>query len=161
MAKQIWFDMDGTIAELYKVKDWLKYFELQDRDIYSICLPRNKFQEINETIEALAESGWEVGVITWASRTLDPDEPQEDYNLIYENKLNWLCKYFPALVLHGHFYCIPYGMDKTEMVHDTGDVIYLVDDNKEVRKQWRSKGEHYRTINASRSFLRELQGLVG
>ena len=47
---------------------------------------------------------------------------------------------------------------------DTYEVAYLVDDNKEVRQEWRSHSCEYvkfKTINASRSFVRELEGLVG
>jgi hypothetical protein len=35
-----------------------------------------------------------------------------------------------------------------------------VDDNKEVRHEWRAHGENFKTINASRAYVRELEGLV-
>ena len=57
----IWFDMDGTIAELYKVKDWLSALRSNDWSIYDKCLPRAHFERINAAIEALVENGWQVG----------------------------------------------------------------------------------------------------
>ena len=54
-------------------------------------------------------------------------------------------------------------LDKHE-INSCYEVAYLVDDNKEVRQEWRSHSCEYvkfKTINASRSYVRELEGLVG
>ena len=64
----IWFDMDGTIADLYKVEGWLDSLRALDWSVYSKCAPRHNYQRINTAIEALIENGWQVGVITWASK---------------------------------------------------------------------------------------------
>ena len=37
----IWFDMDGTIAELYKVEGWLEALRSNDWSVYSKCAPRH------------------------------------------------------------------------------------------------------------------------
>ena len=162
--KSIWFDMDGTIADLYKVEGWLPKLRSNDWSVYSECAPRHNYQRINAAIEALIEDGWQVGVITWASKGIGWGK---DLDAITEVKFNWLCKFFPALA-DGHFACIPYGYSKADFLEEKmGDcytVSYLVDDNKEVRQEWRSHSCEYvkfKTINASRSFVRELEGLVG
>lgn len=159
----IWFDMDGTIAELYKVKDWLPALRSNDWSVYDKCLPRAHFERINAAIEALVENGWQVGVITWASKGIGWDR---HLDAIGETKFEWLCRFFPALA-DGKFACIPYGEDKgLYMIHqmntnyDPGNIYYLVDDNKEVRAAWRKHGENFKTINASRSFHRAIEGLV-
>ena len=159
----IWFDMDGTIADLYKVEGWLPKLRSNNWSVYSECTPRHNYQRINAAIEALTANGWQVGVITWASKGIGWGK---DLDKIAEVKFNWLCKFFPALA-DGKFACIPYGYSKADFLEEMGDgytVSYLVDDNKEVRQEWRSHSCEYvkfKTINASRSYVRELEGLVG
>ena len=161
--KSIWFDMDGTIAELYKVEGWLTSLREKDWSVYNECAPRHNYQRINAAIEALVEQGWEVGVITWGSKGIGWSK---DLDEIGEIKFNWLCKFFPTLA-DGHFACIPYGYSKAQYLEEMDDiyaVAYLVDDNKEVRENWRSysnKFEQFKTINASRSYVRQLEGLLG
>lgn len=156
----IWFDMDGTIAELYKVKDWLPALRSNDWSVYDRCLPRAHFERINAAIEALVENGWQVGVITWASKGV---EWGEDLEAIADVKFNWLCQFFPEIA-DGKFACIPYGYSKAQFLEEMGDgysLAYLVDDNKEVRAEWRTHGEQFKTIDASRAFARILEGLCG
>ena len=161
--KSIWFDMDGTIAELYKVEGWLASLREKDWSVYNECAPRHNYQRINAAIEALVEQGWEVGVITWGSKGIGWSK---DLDEIGEIKFNWLCKFFPILA-DGHFACIPYGYSKAQYLEEMDDiyaVAYLVDDNKDVRENWRSysnKFEQFKTINASRSYVRQLEGLLG
>lgn len=160
--KTIWFDMDGTIAELYKVPNWLEMLRTSDWRVYDKCLPRANFERINSAIEALTAHGWQVGVITWASKGISWGM---DCDCIGDVKFNWLTRYFPALV-DGKFACIPYGESKAQFLldmEDAGEVNYLVDDNKEVREDWRAHscpGCVFKTINATRPFHRDLEGLV-
>ena len=162
----IWFDMDGTIAELYKVEGWLQKLRNNDWSVYSECAPRHNYKRINAAIEALIENGWQVGVITWGSKGIDWGR---ELNEISDIKFGWIHKFFPAFT-SGKFACIPYGYSKADFLEEMGDgdceydIAYLVDDNKEVRQEWRSHSCEYvkfKTINASRSFVRELEGLVG
>lgn len=159
----IWFDMDGTIADLYKVEGWLPKLRSNDWSVYSECAPRHNYQRINAAIEALIENGWQVGVITWASKGIGWSKELRE---IAEIKHSWLRRFFPALA-DGKFACIPYGYSKADYLEEMDrcyEVAYLVDDNKEVRQEWRSHSCEYvkfKTINASRAYVRELEGLVG
>ena len=159
----IFFDLDGTLADLYKVEGWLESLRSNDWSVYRKCAPRHNYQRINTAIEALIENGWQVGVITWASKGIGWGK---DLDKIAEVKFDWLCEFFPALA-NGHFACLPYGRRKADFAEEINscyEVAYLVDDNKEVRQEWRSHSCEYvkfKTINASRSFVRELEGLVG
>ena len=112
--KSIWFDMDGTIAELYKVEGWLTSLREKDWAVYDRCIPRHNYQRINNAIEALIENGWQVGVITWASNGIDWGK---ELDAIAEIKFNWLCKFFPALA-NGKFACIPYGYSKADFLEE-------------------------------------------
>ena len=166
--KSIWFDMDGTIAELYKVDNWLMKLRTNDWSVYSECAPRAHANRIRNAVRALVADGWQVGVITWASKGIDWGK---DLDAIAEVKHEWLCQFFPEIA-DGKFACIPYGYSKAKYLTEMGSnysLAYLVDDNKEVRADWRKFGEQrweegfrceFKTIDASRAFARVLEGLV-
>lgn len=155
----IWFDMDGTIYELYRIPNWLERVRQMDMSVFSDGFPRNDYERIDVAVEALSAAGWRVGVVTWAPKGATLHEINE----VGRVKFDWLCRFFPALA-DGHFACIPYGDSKANFVvemESAGDGLnILVDDNKYVRADWRTYGENFKTINASRSFVRELEGLV-
>ena len=161
----IWFDMDGTIYDLYKMHGWLEALRAENWEMaFYAGNPRAHIDRINQAIEALIEAGWQVGVITWAPKGYTRENIALDE--VRDVKFRWLCEFCPALA-DGKFACIPYGESKAEYLldwlHCAGKLNYLVDDNREVREEWRSHstdGCTFKTINASRAFYRELEGLV-
>lgn len=158
--KTIWFDMDGTIYNLYKIPAWLERLRDEDSTVFSEPVPRHNYKRIDEAIMVLLEMGWTVGVITWAPKFVERDDTF--FYEVEEAKSNWIASYFPSLI-DCPFAVLPYGESKSQFMRDMeeeGDINILVDDNKDVRKEWRSNGERFRTINASRSFVRELESLV-
>lgn len=166
MRKTIWFDMDGTLYDLYKIPGWLEMLESGhwSQAFNSPGRARAHIDRINAAIEALWANGWTVGVITWAPKGVEDSRALERIGNI---KLGWLMENVPALGCNelAPFLCVRYGEDKAGVLHRSGfrgDINYLVDDNKEVRKSWRKWDSDYefRTINASRSYVRELEGLV-
>lgn len=164
MNKTIWFDMDGTIYDLYKIPNWLEMLvDKKDYNVYNIDgYERPNLARIRSAVQALIANGWRVGVITWAGK-----EIAQGSLAMYETgiaKRDWLEKNLPELLWD--FYCIPYGESKADYLigfcgWEHGSINYLVDDNKDVRKDWRAHGDNFRTINASRAFYRELEGLAG
>ena len=36
MKKEIWLDMDGTIADLYGVENWLEYIKAEDENLIKL-----------------------------------------------------------------------------------------------------------------------------
>lgn len=158
-GKAIWFDMDGTLYDLYKIPGWLAALQNEDWSIYNqpgYC--RANLNRIRNAIHALAEMGWTVGVITWAAKDV---YDEETLAAIEEEKVKWLRENIPEL---DRMACLPYGYDKAQFIEEMEEVYavnYLVDDNALVRKEWRKHGEGFHTINASRAFYRYLEGLVG
>ena len=67
MAKAIYFDMDGTIAELYEVQDWLPKLRAEDASPYAEAEPKVDLRELAKTLKELKKKGYTVGVITWLS----------------------------------------------------------------------------------------------
>lgn len=160
MTGAIWFDMDGTLYDLYKIPGWLAALQDGDWSIYNqpgYC--RANLNRIRNAIHVLQENGWTVGVITWGPKGVKwEDEELGDIEVV---KAHWLLENVPELE---RMVCLPYGYDKAQFIEEMEEVYavnYLVDDNALVRKEWRKHGEGFHTINASRAFYRYLEGLAG
>ena len=132
MIKMICFDMDGSIANLYGVENWLSMLRAEDPTPYRTASPMWDMEKLAEIIKALMALGIEVRVITWLSK-----ESSEEYKTATRKaKREWLDKYnFPYNAFHG----IQYGRTKADSVrsllNDDEEAI-LIDDNSKVRNGW-------------------------
>ena len=70
MKKEIWFDMDGTIADLYGVDGWLEMLLNENARPYEIAKPLVNMRELAKVLNRLIEKGWEIGVISWLAKHL-------------------------------------------------------------------------------------------
>ena len=62
----IYFDMDGTLAGLFFVKDFSKKLSAGDMSPYTEARPLYSAEEMAETISALKTKGFSIGVISYA-----------------------------------------------------------------------------------------------
>lgn len=149
MAKAIYFDMDGTVAELYKVSGWLPMLRAEDPTPYAIAEPKVDLQELAQILETLKNEGYTVGVITWLSMN-----SSESYKTATRKaKAEWLKK-IPFTFDEIHM--VRYGAPKHHIAKVKGGI--LVDDNKEVREKWERNGGM--TIDAEPSdWLKVLKGV--
>lgn len=69
MEKKIWFDMDGTLFDLYGVEGWLEYLEAEDTYPYAAAKPMLNFSLLARYIHKLQARGWEFGIISWTSKS--------------------------------------------------------------------------------------------
>lgn len=147
----ICFDMDGTIADLYNVPNWLECLIGEDPTPYEIAKPLWNMDTLRELLLKLIDKGWEIRVITWLSK----DSRKEYKRLTREAKMRWLKQYnFPTDKVH----MIAYGTTKADCIRKgfNGHAI-LVDDNDKVREGW-TLG---RTINPKEgTLLKELENLL-
>ena len=129
MAKMICFDMDGTIADLYSVPNWLDKLRAEDSSPYSDATPMWNMEELRKILLLLISEGWEVRVISWLSK--DSSESYKDG--VRKAKLEWLAKYdFPYRRCH----LVAYGTTKADCVRRWASPAILVDDNEKVRNGW-------------------------
>lgn len=158
--KTIWFDMDGTVYELYKLDGWLTRLEEKDATVYNAknaC--RANLKRIDSAVKTLVEAGWEVGVITWGAK--GHEEGSAFLKEIAHAKKMWLRANMPNLFFYGHFTIQPYGVDKVRAIREVSDTMnVLVDDNALVRKVWRAHGKNFKTINAKVSYAKALENLA-
>lgn len=132
MIKLVCFDMDGTIADLYSVENWLPKLRAEDPTPYCTASPMWDMKELAKVLKTLMTLGIEIRIITWLSK-----ESSEEYKTATRKaKREWLNQYdFPYNAFHG----IQYGRTKADSVrsllNDDEEAI-LIDDNSKVRDGW-------------------------
>lgn len=168
MAKAIWFDMDGTIYDLYGQENWLEQLRNKDSRVFYTGSPLQPVERLMQALKALKDNGWHIGVITWAPKGVDRGDPF--FEDVVTMKQGWLAKHYPDLFpdLLQSFYCIPYGEDKSltayhhwEARKEVIENQILVDDNMLVRQMWVDDNwTDFTAIDATEDFLQKLEGLV-
>lgn len=128
--KMICFDMDGTIADLYSVPNWLDKLRAEDASPYAEAAPMWDMKALREILLKLIDKGYEIRIISWLSK-----DSTEDYKTaVRKAKKEWLKKYnFPAEKCH----FVAYGTTKADCIRRIADApAILIDDNKKVRDGW-------------------------
>ena len=131
----IYFDMDGTIADLYGVEGWLDYLMNKDVTPYAEAKPLLNFSQFARLIHRLQAKGYKVGIISWLAKCDD----KEYLEAIAATKRAWLAKRL-ASVVFDEINIINYGTPKSTC----GNGI-LFDDEEPNRKEW--KGQAYDVNN--------------
>lgn len=62
----VYFDMDGTLADLYNVPNWCERITSNDASPYKDAKPLVSMEHLHKVVEALEARGVVVGVISWA-----------------------------------------------------------------------------------------------
>ena len=149
MEKTLVFDMDGTIADLYGVKNWLEMILDEDATPYKIAKPLYDMIALNEVVTALKNKGWRIVVTTWLAK----GSTKAYDKLVREAKLTWLEEMnFPYDEIH----LVKYGTTKANCTRHHGGFQILVDDNEKVRKGWNLGN----VIDANHNILKELIALL-
>lgn len=144
MAKQINFDMDGTLADLYGVEGWLEDLRAEKTRPYLVAKPLVNMSVLARTLHKLQANGWTITIISWTSKN-----GTAEYNeCVKVAKLQWLHKHLPS-VEWNEINIVPYETPK----HELGKGI-IFDDDKRVREAW---GEGAYGVEA---LLQDLKGLI-
>lgn len=144
MKKEIWFDMDGTIADLYGVDGWLDMLLNENARPYEIAKPLVNMRELARVLNRLIKRGWEIGVISWLAKN-----GTNDYNKKVANaKMKWLARHLKS-VKFAKIDIVEYGTPK--QINRNG---ILFDDEKQNRESW--LGVAYNVDNIIQ-VLRELE----
>lgn len=125
----IWFDMDGTLADLYGVENWLPMVRASDPTPYMVARPLVNLSALARVLNRLRREGYEIGVISWTSKTGTPD-----YNAaVTAAKYAWLSKHLPS-VDFDEIHVVPYGTPKQIFAHSDDDILF--DDEAKNRENW-------------------------
>ena len=149
MTKTLVFDMDGTIADLYAVTDWLENIIAENVRPYAIAEPIYNMNKLVNVINRLKENGWRVAIVSWTSK-----HGSKEYNrAVRRVKKEWLDRYnFPYDELH----VIKYGTPKSYCMKKTGGFQILFDDEEPNRKAWRNGS----TVNANEDIYKILKNML-
>ena len=149
MNKILVFDMDGTIADLYGVENWLEDLRSENARPYEVAKAIYDKVVLNEILEMLKSQGWRIVVTTWLAK----DSTEYYKNLVRQAKLQWLAEQeFPFDEIH----LVAYGTTKANCTRKLGGFQVLVDDNEQVRNGWHL-GD---TIDANENILEKLVDLL-
>lgn len=131
-VKMICFDMDGTIADLYGVENWLEMLRVFDPTPYEIAEPMWDMAELTDLLRKAQTIGIEIRIITWLSK----ESTTEYDDAVRVAKRNWLAEQdFPF----DHFHGVRYGATKADSIRrylNEGETAILIDDNAKVRQGW-------------------------
>ena len=149
MTKTLVFDMDGTIADLYAITDWLENIIAENVRPYAIAEPIYNMNKLVNVINRLKENGWRVAIVSWTSK-----HGSKEYNkAVRKVKKEWLDRYnFPYDELH----VIKYGTPKSYCMRKTGGFQILFDDEEPNRKAWRNGP----TVNANENIYKILKNML-
>ena len=131
-VKMICFDMDGTIADLYAVQNWLPMLRAFDPTPYAVAEPMWDMAKLADLLHLAQAQGIEIRVITWLSKDSNPEYDRA----VREAKREWLeAQGFPF----DHFHGVKYGATKADSVRKylgEDESAILFDDNAKVRAGW-------------------------
>lgn len=126
---KIWFDMDGTIADLYNVPNWLESLRTEDASPYLNARVMLNFSALARVLNRVQKAGYEIGIISWTSKV----SSEEYHEAVVAAKTTWLKKHLPS-VQWDELVIVHYGVDKTSF--KSSDIDILFDDDIRNRKAW-------------------------
>lgn len=130
MIKELNFDMDGTIANLYGVDGWLDDLEHERTRPYELAKPMVNMNTLAKNLNRLQRKGYRIRIITWTSK-----RGTNEYNMaVAKAKKVWLAKHLSS-VKFDDIIIIPYGTPK----YNYGKGI-LWDDEQPNREAWQKNG---------------------
>lgn len=150
MNEWIWFDMDGTITDLYGVDGWLDDLRIFSARPYVEAKPLYNMNTLCAICAKLKEHGYHIGIISWLSKV-----PEPAFDLaVTEAKVDWLDRY-GMRDLCDRILITHHGVPKHETCAQYGHGI-LVDDEAKNRNDWNIGA----TIDANKNILAVLLNLL-
>lgn len=123
------FDMDGTIADLYGVTNWLDYLIAEDTKPYRVAKPLINLRALARRLNMLQREGYELAIISWLSKN-----GSVEYNeRVIAAKRAWLAKHLSS-VHWDRIIIVPYGTPKELFCNSKYDILF--DDEKPNRENW-------------------------
>ena len=129
MYKAIYFDMDGTIADLYGVDNWLDSLVNGKTKPYREAKPLVDMRKLGYLLNLLQLNGYHIGIISWLSKNGSVAYGEK----VTAAKKAWLGKHLSA-VAFDEIKIVPYGTPKQTVVDYPSGLLF--DDEKPNRDNW-------------------------
>lgn len=131
---KIWFDMDGTLADLYGVENWLPMLIAHDPTPYMDAKPLIRLCSLARVLNRLQREGVEIGVVSWLAKNSNSEYDAA----VADAKRAWLAKHMPS-VRWNAVQIVPYGTPKSEVAElDPHDILFDDEENNII--EWEEAG---------------------
>ena len=131
---KIWFDLDGTIADLYGVENWLEMLIAHDETPYAIAKPIINLSVLARLMNKIQRKGFEICIVS----ALAKDSTAEYDERVRNAKIKWLANHLKSV----HFdevRFVPYWYTKNNV--NTGTDV-LFDDEERHLEKWTGIAVH-------------------
>lgn len=147
-GRTIWFDMDGTIADLYGVRGWLDALVAESTMPYEQAGVLVNMSQLAKLLHKVQAVGYKVGIVSWTSKN-----GSELFNgQVALAKMYWLHKHLPS-VQWDEVRIVAYGTPKQQYKHSTSDILF--DDEQHNREQWQGTAyEPYAIMNVLKELIK-------
>ena len=137
--KAIYFDMDGTIANLYAVENWLPMLRAFNPAPYEQAKVMVNMSQLARVLNKLQKQGWHIGIVSWLSK-----EPTREYDIVVAKaKYTWLYKHLPS-VEFDEIKIVAHGTPKSQVVLYGGGILF--DDEQGNRNEWQGQAYDEKNI---------------
>lgn len=120
----VYFDLDGTIANLYAPNDWLERLRAGDETLYADAEPLG---DVTKLIKRLGRAGYAVGVVSWLAKGSNAAFDAR----VRQAKRAWIMRHFPDIC---EVHLVKYGTPKRSCVQDKDGI--LIDDEQGNVDRW-------------------------
>lgn len=120
---KIWFDMDGTIADLYGVDGWLDMLIAKDATPYAVAKPLVNLSALARLMHKAQRNGFEVCIVSALAKNSTADYDEK----VKTAKMDWLKKHL-ASVHFDEIRFVPYTFVKNDV--NTGNDILFDDEDR-------------------------------
>ena len=131
---KIWFDMDGTIADLYGVENWLEMLIAHDETPYAIAKPIVNLSVLARLMNKVQRKGFEICIVS----ALAKDSAAEYDEKVRNAKIKWLANHLKS-VHFDEIRFVPYWYTKND-VNTGADVLF--DDEERHLEKWTGTAVH-------------------
>ena len=132
MNTTIFFDMDGTIADLYGVENWLDYLIAADALPYEVAKPLIRLNALARILNRLQNQGYKIGIISWLAKNSSAEYDEK----VTKAKQDWLAKHLKS-VHFDEINIVAYGTPKQNFAKTANDILF--DDEERNRDEWTGK----------------------
>ena len=128
MKATIYFDMDGTIADLYGVNGWLNDLTSHNPRPYAEAKVMLNMSTLARLLNKAQEQGYKLGVISWLSKSGNAEYNEK----VTKVKRKWLKRHLKS-VNFDKIHIVEYGTPKSNFATH---IDILFDDEEKNRVEW-------------------------
>lgn len=139
MARTIFFDMDGTIADLYGVDGWLEDLINRNTRPYAEAKALVNLQALARVLNRLTREGYKVEIISWLAKNSTADYDER----VAQTKREWLAKHLASVKFEA-INIVEYGTAKQNFIHTETDILF--DDEEQNRNNWTGEAHNVHNI---------------